>query len=107
MDLGADQWQTFRHVTFPAIRTALLAGGAAGVRAVVRRGHRDDVHDGRRRADDPHLDPPELHPDQGLPIVNAVALILIVVSIIPVYIAQRLVGSEGVGVVRARQQPGA
>ena len=27
MDLGADQWQTFRHVTFPAIRTALLAGG--------------------------------------------------------------------------------
>ena len=27
MDLGADPWQTFRHVTFPAIRTALLAGG--------------------------------------------------------------------------------
>jgi ABC-type phosphate transport system permease subunit len=26
-DLGADPWQTFRHVTFPSIRSALLAGG--------------------------------------------------------------------------------
>ena len=27
MDLGADGWQTFRYVTLPAIRTALVAGG--------------------------------------------------------------------------------
>ena len=27
MDLGADAWQTFRYVTFPMVRTALLAGG--------------------------------------------------------------------------------
>ena len=26
MDLGADGWQTFRYLTFPAIRTALVAG---------------------------------------------------------------------------------
>ena len=26
MDLGADTWQTFRYVTFPQLRTALLAG---------------------------------------------------------------------------------
>ena len=26
MDLGADTFQTFRRITFPAIRTALLAG---------------------------------------------------------------------------------
>ena len=26
MDLGADGWQTFRYVTFPAIRTAIVAG---------------------------------------------------------------------------------
>ena len=26
-DLGADAWQTFRYVTFPQMRTALLAGG--------------------------------------------------------------------------------
>ena len=27
MDLGADTWQTFRHVTFPVLRTAVLAAG--------------------------------------------------------------------------------
>ena len=27
MDLGADTWQTFRHVTLPILGTALLAGG--------------------------------------------------------------------------------
>lgn len=27
MDLGADTLQTFRYVTFPVIRTALIAGG--------------------------------------------------------------------------------
>ena len=27
MDLGADTWQTFRYVTLPVLRTALLAGG--------------------------------------------------------------------------------
>ena len=26
-DLGADTWQTLRHITFPMVRTALLAGG--------------------------------------------------------------------------------
>ena len=26
-DLGADTWQTFRYVTLPVVRTALLAGG--------------------------------------------------------------------------------
>jgi len=26
MDLGADGWQTFRYVSWPAIRTAVIAG---------------------------------------------------------------------------------
>ena len=34
MDLGAGLFTTFRLVTFPLLRSALLAGGAAGVRAV-------------------------------------------------------------------------
>ena len=41
MDLGADGWQTFRFVIWPVISTALVAGGAARVRALVRRGDRD------------------------------------------------------------------
>ena len=44
MDLGADGMQTFRYVTFPTISTALISGGAARLRALVRRGDRDDVH---------------------------------------------------------------
>ena len=34
MDLGAGPCTTFRLVTFPLMRSALVAGGAAGLRAV-------------------------------------------------------------------------
>ena len=61
MDLGADGWQTFRYVTWPVISTALISGAPARIRALVRRGDRDDVH--RRRADDA----PDLHPRQPAP----------------------------------------
>ena len=54
-DLGADTWQTFRYVMFPQLKTALLAGALARVRALVRRGRRDDLH-GRRAADAADLD---------------------------------------------------
>ena len=50
MDLGAGPFTTFRLVTFPMLRSALLAGGAAGVRAVLRRDRRDHVHRRRRRS---------------------------------------------------------
>ena len=55
-DLGASGFTTFRLVTFPMIRSALLAGGAARVRAVVRRDHRDHVHRRREPADAADLD---------------------------------------------------
>ena len=57
-DLGAHSWQTFRFVTFPQLRSALVAGGAAGLRAELRRGDRDDVHR-RRPRDAADLDPHE------------------------------------------------
>ena len=50
MDLGADTFQTFRRVTLPTIGTALVAGAPAGVRPVVRRDHRHDVHGRGRRS---------------------------------------------------------
>ena len=56
MDLGAGVFQTFRHVTFPAIRSALLAGAHPGLRAVLRRDHRHDVHRRRERADPAAVD---------------------------------------------------
>ncbi len=102
-DLGADYWQTFRYVMFPQLRTALLAGGAARVRALVRRGRRDDLHVGRA-ADAADLDLREARPARReLPIVNVVALFVIVASIIPVYIAQRLAGGAGATTTGARR----
>ncbi len=63
MDLGADGWQTFRLVTLPTISTALISGGAARLRALVRRGDRDHVH-GRRPEHAADLD---LRPDPARP----------------------------------------
>ena len=92
-DLGADSFQTFRYVTFPLMRTALLAGGllAFGLsfdEIVVTTftagaGHRDAA------AVDPQQ--PRPRPNQ-LPIVNVVATFVVLVSIIPVWVAQKLTG---------------
>ena len=46
-DLGADLFQTFRYVTFPLVRSALRGRRAAGLRPLVRRDRRHDLH-GRR-----------------------------------------------------------
>ena len=94
-DLGAGVWTTFRLVTFPQLRSALLAGGAARVRAELRRDHRDDLHG--RVAGVTTLPIFILNnmfrPNQA-PIVSVIAVVLVLVSIIPIYLAQRLSGSE-------------
>ena len=55
MDLGADGFQTFRHILLPSIGTALLAGRNARLRPVVRRGDRHHLH-GRPAAHPADLD---------------------------------------------------
>jgi putative spermidine/putrescine transport system permease protein len=94
MDLGADQWQTFRHITFPAIRTALLAGGLLAFALSFDEVIVTTFTIGGGERTIPIWMLQNYARTQGIPIVNAVALILILVSIIPVYIAQRLAGSE-------------
>jgi putative spermidine/putrescine transport system permease protein len=94
MDLGADQWQTFRHVTFPAIRTALLAGGLLAFALSFDEVIVTTFTTGGGERTIPIWILQNYTRTTGLPIVNAVALILIVVSIVPVYIAQRLAGAE-------------
>ena len=44
MDLGADGWQTFRHVTLPNLVDRARGGRPARVRALVRRGRGDALH---------------------------------------------------------------
>ena len=43
-DLGATPWQTFGHVTFPQLRSAVLAGALLAFALSLRRGDRHDVH---------------------------------------------------------------
>jgi len=96
MDLGADQWQTFRHVTFPAIRTALLAGGLLAFALSFDEVIVTTFTTGGGERTIPIWILQNYTRTTGLPIVNAVALILVIVSIVPVYIAQRLAGAESV-----------
>ncbi|GAA2236139.1 MULTISPECIES: ABC transporter permease [Kitasatospora] len=90
MDLGADSFQTFRLVTFPLVRSALVAGGllafalsfdeivvttftaGAGVRTL------------------PIWIFSNLARPNQAPVVNVVAAVLVLLSVVPVYLAQRL-----------------
>jgi putative spermidine/putrescine transport system permease protein len=95
LDLGADPWQTFRYVTFPAVRTALLAGALLAFALSF-----DEVIVTTFTVGDDLTLPIWIlrnysRPNQG-PIVNAVGVIAILLSIIPVYLAQRLTGSDSV-----------
>jgi putative spermidine/putrescine transport system permease protein len=89
MDLGADPWQTFRFVTFPVIRTALLAGGVLAFALSF-----DEIVVTNFTAGTEQTLPiwifSHLTRAQQRPIVNVVALLVIVASLVPVYLAARL-----------------
>jgi putative spermidine/putrescine transport system permease protein len=95
-DLGADPWQTFRHVTFPVIRSALLAGALLAFALSF-----DEIVVTTFTAGSNETLPiwifANLSRPNQLPIVNAVALGVILISAIPVYIAQR-VASDAVSI---------
>jgi putative spermidine/putrescine transport system permease protein len=101
MDLGADGWQTFRHVTLPAMRTALIAG------ALLAFALSFDEIIVTNFVSGAELTLPKwlfnvIRLPRNRPVANAVALIVIIVSLIPVYIAQRLVGPDETGAQPSR-----
>jgi len=89
MDLGADTWQTFRYITFPVIRTAVLAGGLLAFALSF-----DEIIVTTFTAGTQETIPiwifNHLRQANQRPIVNVVALVLILLSTIPVYLASRL-----------------
>jgi putative spermidine/putrescine transport system permease protein len=93
-DLGADSWQTFRYVTFPQMRTALLAGALLAFALSF-----DEVVVTIFTAGADQTLPiwmfASLFRPAEQPIVNVVALFVIIISIIPIYFAQRLAGGAG------------
>jgi putative spermidine/putrescine transport system permease protein len=94
MDLGADGWQTFRFVIWPVLSTALVAGGllafalsfdevivttfTAGLQQTLPIFILDKIQRG-----------------QELPIVNAVVFAVLVLTVIPVVVSQRLTQESG------------
>ena len=96
MDLGADTLQTFRYITFPVIRTALIAGGLLAFALSF-----DEVIVTTFTAGTQETIPlwifDQIQRAHQLPVVNVVAVFLILLSTIPVYLAQRL-SSDTTGV---------
>jgi putative spermidine/putrescine transport system permease protein len=96
MDLGADTLQTFRYITLPVIRTALLAGGLLAFALSF-----DEIIVTTFTAGTQETLPiwifSHLRQTNQRPIVNVVAVVLILLSAAPVYLATRLSGSTGVG----------
>jgi len=104
MDLGADGWQTFRFVTLPSIATALVAGGLLAFALSFDEIIVTNFLSGAE------LTLPKwiyntIRLPKNRPAANAVALIVIVVSMIPVYVAQRLAGAGDTSGGRGRPVP--
>ena len=95
MDLGADGWQTFRYVTWPVISTALISGGLLAFALSF-----DEVivttFTAGAQTTLPIFILDNLRQGQQLPVINVVALVVIVLTIIPVAVAQRLTRESGI-----------
>jgi putative spermidine/putrescine transport system permease protein len=94
-DLGADPWQTFRLVTFPSMRSALGAGALLAFALSFDEIIVTTFTIGAGEETLPIWIFRNLFRPKELPVVPAVAVILILLSIIPVYIAHRLSSDDG------------
>jgi putative spermidine/putrescine transport system permease protein len=94
-DLGADTWQTFRHVTLPNMRSALGAGGLLAFGLSFDEIIVTTFTIGAGEQTLPYWIFSNLFRAQQRPIVNAVAVIVVLISILPVYLAYRLSSEEG------------
>ena len=93
-DLGATPWTTWRLITFPALRGALLAGALLAFALSF-----DEIIVTTFTAG-PGLQTLPLWIFQNLfrpnqsPIVNVAAVVLVLISVLPVYLANRLSGGS-------------
>ena len=91
-DLGADQWLTFRTITFPALRSAILAGALLAFALSF-----DEVIVTIFTAGGVKTLPIWIFQSfrlaNQLPLVNVAGVVAILLSVVPVYIATRLSSS--------------
>lgn len=93
-DLGADMFSTFRRVTLPGMGTALLSGALLAFALSFDEIIVTNFTAGAGTQTLPMWILSAIQRPTELPVVNVVALVLIVVSVIPVYVATRI--SSGV-----------
>ncbi|MCB0864084.1 MAG: ABC transporter permease [Solirubrobacterales bacterium] len=94
-DLGATPWMTFRRVTLPNIRTALVAGGLLAFGLSFDEIIVTTFTAGTGEQTLPLWIFQNFSRPNQLPVVNVVAVLVILISIIPVYLAHRLTRDEG------------
>lgn len=91
-DLGAGTWTTFRLVTFPQLRSALLAGGLLAFALSFDEIIVTTFTAGNGLKTLPIWILENLFRPNQAPIVNVVAVFLILVSVVPIWFAQKLSG---------------
>ena len=89
-DLGAGVWTTFRLVTFPQLRSALFAGGLLAFALSFDEIIVTTFTAGAGDKTLPLWILDNLFRPNQAPIVNVIAVVLVLVSIIPIYVAQRV-----------------
>jgi putative spermidine/putrescine transport system permease protein len=89
MDLGADSWQTFRHVILPNLGTALLAGGMLAFALSF-----DEIIVTTFTAGQQETLPiwifSQLARPRERPVTNVIAMLVFLLTLLPIYLAQRL-----------------
>lgn len=91
-DLGAGLWTTFRLVTLPQLRSALLAGGLLAFALSFDEIIVTTFTAGAGTTTLPIWILNNLFRPNQAPVVAVVAVVLVVLSIVPIWIAQRLSG---------------
>ena len=95
-DLGAHTWQTMRHVTLPSIQTALVAGGLLAFALSFDEIIVTNFTIGAGEQTLPIWIFSNLFRPHNLPVVNVVAVLVVLLSVIPVYLAHRLTREESI-----------
>lgn len=96
-DLGADIWTTFRRVTAPRLGTAMLSGALLAFALSFDEIIVTNFTAGPGTQTIPLWILSAIQRPNELPVVNVVATVLILVSIVPVWFAQRIAGAETTG----------
>lgn len=93
-DLGAGLWTTFRLVTFPQIKSALFAGGLLAFALSFDEIIVTTFTAGSGVQTLPIFILDNMFRPNQAPIVAVIAVVMIVVSLVPIYFAQRLAGDD-------------